>query len=223
MVDRRRRWKRKGKGKRMKEGDDMIMSILFFFFLCEEDSKIRLGFDSLAKVKDKSCEIDSTGFNPEVTLLERYVKCLCKDGLVDEGIKVCTLLKEKKLRSLLELYHQGMRESEFDIVRIKCLIQALCEGGEVSQAYELLKKRLKQGLDPGHAVYPQLMSIWLLVVLEREASPGVLCIQRSQRERLRTCTTGEFTYSVMVHAHLKRGEVVLAKELYGEMIRNGFG
>ena len=37
-----------------------------------------------------------------------------------------------------------MAESEFDIVRIKCLIQALCEGEEVSQAYELLKKSLKQ-------------------------------------------------------------------------------
>lgn len=70
--------------------------------------------------------------------------------------------KREETRSLLELYHQGMRESEVDVVRIHCLIQASCEGGEVSEAYELLKKSLKQGLDPGHAVYPQLMSIWLL-------------------------------------------------------------
>ncbi|KAL0843316.1 hypothetical protein Bca101_016561 [Brassica carinata] len=38
--------------------------------------------------------LDSTGFNPEEALLERYVKFLCEDGLVDEGIKVYTLLRE---------------------------------------------------------------------------------------------------------------------------------
>ncbi|KAJ4873403.1 Pentatricopeptide repeat-containing protein [Raphanus sativus] len=33
----------------------------------------------------------------------------------------------------------------------------------------------------------------------------------------------EFTYNVMVHAHLKRGEAVLARELYSEMLREGYG
>ncbi|CAN6975239.1 hypothetical protein Bca4012_000699 [Brassica carinata] len=147
-----------------------MFSLWFFRWLCStfhykpDYVSLNLLFGSLLDaraVKAAKGFLDSTGFNPAVTLLERYVKCLCKDGLVDEGIKVCTLLKEKKLRSLLELYHQGMRESEFDVVRVQCLIRALCEGGEVSQAYELLKKVLKQGLDPGHAVYPQLISIWL--------------------------------------------------------------
>ena len=83
-----------------------MFSLWFFRWLCSTfDYKpdyvsLSLLFGSLLDaraVKAAKGFLDSTGFNPEVTLLERYVKCLCKDGLVDEGIKVCTLLKEKKL------------------------------------------------------------------------------------------------------------------------------
>ncbi|KAF2614258.1 hypothetical protein F2Q70_00007622 [Brassica cretica] len=98
-----------------------MFSLWFFRWLCStfdykpDSVSLSLLFGSLLDARAAKGFLDSTGFNPEVTLLERYVKCLCKDGLVDEG-------------------------------------------GEVSQAYELLKKSLKQGLDPGHAVYPQLIS-----------------------------------------------------------------
>ncbi|CAF1697890.1 unnamed protein product [Brassica napus] len=92
-----------------------MFSIWFFRWLCStfdykpDSVSLSLLFGSLLDARAAKGFLDSTGFNPEVTLLERYVKCLCKDGLVDEGIKV-------------------------------------------SEAYELLKKSLKQGLDPGHAV-----------------------------------------------------------------------
>lgn len=46
--------------------------------------------------------------------------------------------KREETQSLLELYHhQGMTDSEFDVVRVQCLIRALCEGGEVSQITSL--------------------------------------------------------------------------------------
>ncbi|WZY80764.1 hypothetical protein YC2023_027148 [Brassica napus] len=48
-----------------------------------------------------------------------------------------------------------MTDSEFDVVRVGRFHK--------SQAYELLKKSLKQGIDPGHAVYPQLISGFCMI------------------------------------------------------------
>lgn len=85
------------------QNNNVMFSIWFFRWLCStfdykpDSVSLSLLFGSLLDARAAKGFLDSTGFNPEVTLLERYVKCLCKDGLVDEGIKVCTLLKEKKL------------------------------------------------------------------------------------------------------------------------------
>ncbi|KAJ4908176.1 Pentatricopeptide repeat-containing protein [Raphanus sativus] len=147
----------------------------------------------------------------------------------------------------------------------------------VSEAYELLKKVLKQGLGPGHAVYAQLISGFCKIgnyacmseILHtmiawnqlpsgytyQEVIKGLCKNEKAGRgyapDRViyttmihGLCETGwfgsarklwfemivekrmrpnEFTYNVMVHAHLKRDEVVLAKELYSEMLREGYG
>ncbi|KAG2333703.1 hypothetical protein Bca52824_004883 [Brassica carinata] len=197
------------------------------------------------------------------------------------SLQLCLLgcVKARRLDRFWE-FHQEMADySEVDVVRIQCLIQALCECGEVSEAYELLKKVLKQGLDPGHAVYAQLisgfckvgnyacMSEILHTMIAWNHLPSVytyqevikkLCRNEKQREAFCVFNTlkergyaapdrviyttmihglcemgwfgsarklwfemmvekgmrpNEFTYNVMVHAHLKRGE----------MVRNGYG
>uniref|UniRef100_A0A1J3HQS5 Pentatricopeptide repeat-containing protein n=1 Tax=Noccaea caerulescens TaxID=107243 RepID=A0A1J3HQS5_NOCCA len=170
----------------LKSQHNVLFTLWFFRWVCSnydytpDPVSLNLLFGALldAKaVKAAKSFLETTGFNPETKLLEQYVKCLCKEGLVDEGIQVYTLLKEngtkpsvatcnsvllgcvkaRKLDRFWEL-HKEMTESEVDLERIQCLIQALCDGGEVSEGYELMKKVLKQGYDPGHVVYEKLIS-----------------------------------------------------------------
>ncbi|KAF8087966.1 hypothetical protein N665_0558s0017 [Sinapis alba] len=262
------------------QNNNVMFSLWFFRWLCSSfDYKpdyvsLNLLFSALldAKaVKAAKSFLDSTGFNPEATLLERYVKCLCEDGLVDEGIKVYyTLLKEMRtvpevatcnsvLRGCLKArrldrfweIHQGMAEdSEVDVVRIQCLIQALCNGGEVSQGYELLKKVLKQGHDPGHAVYAQLisgfckignyasMSEILHTMIAWNHSPSVytfqevikgLCKNEKQQEAFyvfnnlkeRGYAPDRVIYTTMIHGLCEKGWFGSARKLWFEMIEKG--
>ncbi|CAA7061934.1 unnamed protein product [Microthlaspi erraticum] len=171
----------------LKSQSNVLFTLWFFRWICSsfdykpDHVSLNLLFGALLDARAvkaaKSFLETTTGFNPETKLLERYVTCLCREGLVDEGIQVYTLLKEKgakpsvatcnsvllgcvrarKLDRFWEL-HKEMTESEIDLKRIQYLIQALCDSGEVSQGYELMKKVLRQGLDPGHFVYEKLIS-----------------------------------------------------------------
>ncbi|KAL0886879.1 hypothetical protein Bca101_010862 [Brassica carinata] len=84
--------------------NNVMFSLWFFRWLCSsfDDYKphhfsLNLLFGALLDaraVKAAKGFLGSIKFNPEATLLERYVKCLCEDVLlVDEGIRV-TQLKE---------------------------------------------------------------------------------------------------------------------------------
>ncbi|KAG2300160.1 hypothetical protein Bca4012_011755 [Brassica carinata] len=262
------------------QNSNVMFSLWFFRWLCSsfdykpDPVSLNLLFGALldAKaVKAAKSFLDTTGskFSPEATLLERYVKCLCEDGLVDEGIRVYIQLKEsgtvpsvatcnavllgclkaKKLDLFWEL-HKEMKESEVDLERIQCLIQALCDGGEVSEGYELLKKVLRQGLDPGHAVYARLisgfceignyacMSEILHTMIAWNHLPSIytyqeiikgLCRNQKQREAFclfnslkeRGYATDRVVYTTMIHGLCEMGWFGSARKLWFEMIGKG--
>ncbi|KAF8094556.1 hypothetical protein N665_0359s0001 [Sinapis alba] len=260
--------------------NNVMFSLCFFRWLCSsfdykpDPVSLNLLFGALldAKaVKAAKSFLDTTGFkfNPDATLLERYVKCICEDGLVDEGIRVYTLLKEsgtvpsvqtcnavllgclkvKKLDLFWEL-HKEMKESEADLERIQCLIHALCDGGEVSEGYELLKKVLRQGLDPGHAVYARLVSSFckignyacmseiLHTMIAWNHFPSIytyqeiikgLCKNQKQREAFcvfndlkeRGYAPDRVVYTTMIHGLCEMGWFGSARKLWFEMIGKG--
>ncbi|CAF2341427.1 unnamed protein product [Brassica napus] len=259
---------------------NVMFSLWFFRWLCStfdynpDPVSLNLLFGALldAKaVKAAKSFLDTTRFNPEVTLLERYVKCLCEDGLVEEGIRVYTLLKEsgtvpsvatcnavllgclkvKKLDLFWELHKEMKEETEVvDLERIQCLIQALCDGGEVSEGYELLKKVLKQGLDPGHVVYAKLisgfckignyacMSEILHTMIAWNHSPSIytyqeiikgLCKNQKQREAFcvfnslkeRGYAPDRVVYTTMIHGLCEMGWFGSARKLWFEMMEKG--
>lgn len=237
--------------------NNVMFSLWFFRWLCStfdynpDPVSLNLLFGALLDAKAvkaaKSFLDYSTGFNfsPEVTLLERYVKSLCEDGLVEEGC-----LKVRKLDLFWEL-HKEMKETEVvDLERIQCLIQALCDGGEVSEGYELLKKVLKQGLDPGHVVYAKLisgfckignyacMSEILHTMIAWNHSPSIytyqeiikgLCKNQKQREAFcvfnslkeRGYAPDRVVYTTMIHGLCEMGWFGSARKLWFEMMEKG--
>ncbi|XP_024011769.1 pentatricopeptide repeat-containing protein At5g18950 isoform X1 [Eutrema salsugineum] len=262
----------------LKSQNNVLLSMWFFRWLCSnydytpDPVSLNLLFGALLDanaVKAAKSFLDSTGFNPEPRLLEQYVKCLCEDGLVDEGIQVYNVLKEngtmpsiatsnsvllgcvkaRKFDRFWEL-HQEMTESEVDLERIQCLIQALCEGGDVSEGYELLRKVLRQGLDPGHAVYAKLisgfcqignyacMSEILHTMIAWNHFPSIytyheiikgLCKNEKQQEAF--CIFNDLKekgyapdiviYTTMIHGLCEMGWFGSARKLWCEMVNKG--
>ncbi|XP_010454152.1 PREDICTED: pentatricopeptide repeat-containing protein At5g18950-like isoform X2 [Camelina sativa] len=138
----------------LKSQNNVLFSLWFFRWLCSnydytpDPVSLNLLFGALldAKaVKAAKSFLDTTGFNPEPTLLELYVKFLSEDGLVEEAVDVYNVLKEtgisptvvtcnavllgclkaRKLNLFWEL-HKGMMESEVDLERIRCLVLIRC-------------------------------------------------------------------------------------------------
>lgn len=262
---------------------NVMFSLWFFRWLCStfdykpDPVSLNLLFGALldakaVKAAKSFLETNGFKFSPEAALLDRYVKCLCEDGLlVDEGIRVYTLLKEsggtvpsvatcnavllgclkaRKLDLFWEL-HKEMKESEVvDLERSQCLIQALCDGGEVSEGYELLKKVLRQGLDPGHGVYTKLISAFceignyacmseiLHTMIAWNHLPSIytyqeiikgLCKNQKQREAFcvfnslkeRGYAPDRVVYTTMIHGLCEMGWFGSARKLWFEMIEKG--
>ncbi|EOA22563.1 hypothetical protein CARUB_v10003224mg [Capsella rubella] len=262
----------------LKSQNNVLFSLWFFRWLCSnydyapDPASLSLLFGALldAKaVKAAKSFLDTTGFKPEPTLLEQYVKCLSEDGLVEEAIDVYNVLKEmgispsivtcnsvllgcvkaRKLDCFWEL-HQKMMESEVDLERIRCLILALCDAGEVSEGYELLRQGLKQGLDPGHDVYGKLisgfckigkyscMSEILHTMIAWNHFPSIytyqkiingLCKNKKQVEAYcifknlkdRGYAPDRVMYTTMIHGFCEKGWLGSARKLWFEMIKKG--
>ncbi|VVB15113.1 unnamed protein product [Arabis nemorensis] len=81
--------------KEMAKTNNVLFSMWFFRWLCSnydgytpDPVSLNLLFGALLDanaVKAATSFLDTTRFNPEPELLEPYVKCLCKEGLVGEG------------------------------------------------------------------------------------------------------------------------------------------
>ncbi|KAL1188570.1 Pentatricopeptide repeat-containing protein [Cardamine amara subsp. amara] len=262
----------------LKSQNNVLLSLWFFRWLCSnydykpDPLSLNLLFGALLDtnaVKAAKSFLDTTGFNPEPTLLELYVKCLSEEELVDEAIQVYNVLKEigivpstatcnsvllgcvkaRKLDCFWELY-QEMIESDVDLERIRGLIQALCDGGEVLESYELLKQGLKQGLDPGHDVYAKLisgfcqignytcMSEILHTMIAWNHLPNIytyqeiikgLCKEKKQLEAYRIFKSlkekgyapNRVVYTTMMHGFCMMGWLGSARKLWFEMIKKG--
>ncbi|XVE81983.1 hypothetical protein DITRI_Ditri15bG0110500 [Diplodiscus trichospermus] len=141
-------------------------------------------FDKL--VEAKACKaarnfLDQTGFSPEPASLERYLRCLCEDGLVEEAVDVFSILNEigyhpsivtwnlallaclKDSRNdLVWKLYQDMVDSgvtvDIDVATVGCLIQAFCNDGEASKGYELLQQLLEDGLVPDTVAFHRLIA-----------------------------------------------------------------
>ncbi|CAN8255884.1 unnamed protein product [Cochlearia groenlandica] len=259
---------------------NVMFSLWFFRWLCSnydykpDNVSLNLLFGALLDanaVKAAKSFLDTIGlkFSPETMLLERYVKCLCEEGLVDDSIRVYNVLKDmgtipsvatcdsvlfccvkaKKLDSFWEIYKE-MKESEAGPERLRCLIQALCDGGEVSEGYELMKKGLKQGLDPGYAVYAKLisgfckvenyacMSEILHTMIASNHLPDLntyheiikgLCKKRKHLEaycifnnlKEKGYAPDRVVYTTMIHGLCEMGKFGSARKLWLEMIKKG--
>ncbi|KAG7555769.1 Pentatricopeptide repeat [Arabidopsis suecica] len=262
----------------LKSQNNVMFSLWFFRWLCSnydytpDSVSLNLLFGALLDgkaVKAAKSFLDTTGFKPEPTLLEQYVKCLSEEALVEEAIEVYNVLKEmgisssvvtcnsvllgclkaRKLYRFWEL-HKEMIESEFDLERIRCLIQALCDGGEVSEGYELLKQGLKQGLDPGHDVYAKLisgfceignyvcMSEILHTMIAWNHFPSIytyqriikgLCMNKKELEaycifknlKEKGYAPDRVVYTTMIHGFCEKGWLGSARKLWFEMINKG--
>lgn len=263
----------------LKFQNNVMFSTWFFRWLCSnyddytpDPVSLSLLFGALLDAKALKAAksfLDTTGFNPEPKLLEQYLKCLCEQGFVEEGIQVYTVLKgmgivpslvtcnsvllaclkARKLDRLWELHHE-MIDSEVDLERIRCLIQALCDGGEVSEGYELLKQVLRQGLDPGHDVYAKLisgfcqignyacMSEILHTMIAWNHLPNIytyqeiikgLCKNKKQLEAYRIFNNlkergyapNRVVYTIMIHGFCEMGWLGSARKLWFEMINKG--
>lgn len=262
----------------LKSQNNVLFSLWFFRWLCSnydytpDPVSLNLLFGALldAKaVKAAKSFLDTTGFKPEHTLLEQYVKCLSEDGLVEEAIEVYNVLKEigispsivtcnsvllgcLKARKLDRFWvlHKEMMESEVDLERIRCLIQALCDGGEVSEGYELLKQGLKQGLHPGHNVYAKLISVFFKIgnyacmseilhtMIAWNHFPNIytyqeiikgLCKNKKQLEAYcifknlkdKGYAPDRVVYTTMIHGLCEKGWLGSARKLWFEMIKKG--
>ncbi|KAL9279940.1 unnamed protein product [Arabidopsis thaliana] len=265
-------------GELLKSQNNVLFSLWFFRWLCSNYDytpgpvSLNILFGALLDgkaVKAAKSFLDTTGFKPEPTLLEQYVKCLSEEGLVEEAIEVYNVLKDmgisssvvtcnsvllgclkaRKLDRFWEL-HKEMVESEFDSERIRCLIQALCDGGDVSEGYELLKQGLKQGLDPGQYVYAKLisgfceignyacMSEVLHTMIAWNHFPSMyiyqkiikgLCMNKKQLEAYcifknlkdKGYAPDRVVYTTMIRGFCEKGWLGSARKLWFEMIKKG--
>ncbi|XWS18965.1 hypothetical protein CRYUN_Cryun32bG0090300 [Craigia yunnanensis] len=141
-------------------------------------------FDKL--VEAKACKaarnfLEQTGFSPELGSLERYLRCLCEDGLVEEAVDVFSMLNKNSYRpsvatwnlallaclkvgrnDLVWKMHQNMIDSgvvmDIDVGTVGCLIQAFCNDGKASKGYELLQQILEDGLVPDTVAFHKMIA-----------------------------------------------------------------
>lgn len=174
----------------LRQQENVLFSLQFFHWLRSEydfspdlDS-CNVLFDKL--VEAKACKaaksfLEQTGFCPELISLERYLRCLCEDGMVEEALDVFSVLtKNGHLASiatwnlsllaclkvgrsdLVWKLYQDMMDSgvvaDIDVGTVGCLIQAFCNDGKASKGYELLLQILEEGLVPDSVVFQKLIA-----------------------------------------------------------------
>ncbi|KAB2015699.1 hypothetical protein E1A91_D08G045700v1 [Gossypium mustelinum] len=84
-----------------------------------------------------------TNFEPKPGSLERYLRCLCENKSVEEGVDVFSILTEIgycpsiETNDLMWKLYQDMVEPgvgvDIDVGAVGCLIQAFCIYGKVSK------------------------------------------------------------------------------------------
>ncbi|XP_022761187.1 pentatricopeptide repeat-containing protein At5g18950 [Durio zibethinus] len=174
----------------LRQQESVLFSLSFFHWLRSEyefspdlDS-CNVLFDKL--VEAKACKaarnfLELTGFSPEPGSLERYLRCLCDDGLVEEAADLFSLLNKNgycpsiatwnlallaclkvSRNDLLWKLYQDMIDSgvvvDIDVGTVGCLIQAFCNDGEASKGYDLLRQILEDGLVPDTVAFHKLIA-----------------------------------------------------------------
>ncbi|XVF66352.1 hypothetical protein PTKIN_Ptkin10aG0028400 [Pterospermum kingtungense] len=174
----------------LRRQENVLFSLRFFNWLRSDvgfspdlDS-CNVLFDKL--VEAKACKtaksfLEQTGFRPELSSLERYLRCLCENGLVEEALDVFSVLhKNGHLPSiatwnlallaclkvgkndLVWKLYQDMIDSgvvvDIDVGTVGCLIQAFCNDGNASKGYELLQQILEDGLVPDTVAFHKLIA-----------------------------------------------------------------
>lgn len=141
-------------------------------------------FDALVAAKSPNAAkslLESPGFSPGVDSLERYVRCACEGGLLEDAIDgffklgesgVCPsietwnsvlkcCLKARRTDLVLEFYEEMVKlgvVGEVNAETVGYLIQAFCEGGNLLRGYELLWQGIESGLIPPYATFIRLIS-----------------------------------------------------------------
>ncbi|GMI71763.1 hypothetical protein like AT5G18950 [Hibiscus trionum] len=174
----------------VRQQENVFFSLHFFHWLLSEYKfspdfvSCNLLFDKL--VEAKACKaarkfLHQTGFEPEPSSLERYLRCLCENSLVEEAVDVFSILNKIGYHpsiatwnlalsaclnigrnDLLWKLYQDMIESgvgvNIDVGTVGCLIQAFCIDGKASKGFKFLQQILVDGVMPDMIAFRKLIA-----------------------------------------------------------------
>ncbi|XVF28480.1 hypothetical protein REPUB_Repub15cG0032900 [Reevesia pubescens] len=174
----------------LRQQENVFFSLRFFHWL-QSEYEFSPDFDSYNVLFDmlveaKACKaarnfLDQTGFSPEPGSLERYLRSLCENGLIEEAVDVFSLLNKIGYRPSIATWnlalsvclkvgrndvvwklYQDMIDSglvvDIDVETVGCLIQAFCNDGKASKGYKLLQQVLDDGLVPDTVAFHKLIA-----------------------------------------------------------------
>ncbi|KAL4312284.1 hypothetical protein GQ457_01G021990 [Hibiscus cannabinus] len=174
----------------VRQQGNVFFSLHFFHWLRSEyefspdfDS-CNLLFDKL--VEAKACKaarnfLHQTNLEPEPSSLERYLRCLSENKLVEEVVDVFSILNKISYRPSIATWNLALSaclnvnridlfwklyrdmvesgaEANIDVETVGCLIQAFCIDGKPSKGFELIQQILVDGLVPDTVAFQKLIA-----------------------------------------------------------------
>ncbi|KAI3407517.1 uncharacterized protein J3R85_020929 [Psidium guajava] len=174
----------------LRRQNNAFLSLRFFHWAVSrhdappEPDSCELLFDALVAAKSPNAAkslLQTPGFSPGADSLERYVRCACEGGLLEDAIdeffklgelgvrpsietwnlvlKCC--LKARRTDLVLEFYEEMVKlgvAGQANAETVGHLIQGFCEGGSLLRGYELLWQGIESGLIPQYATFIRLIS-----------------------------------------------------------------
>ncbi|KAF8036493.1 hypothetical protein BT93_C2270 [Corymbia citriodora subsp. variegata] len=199
-------------------------------------------FDALVAAKSPNAAkslLQTPGFSPGVDSLERYVRCACEGGLLEDAVDgffklgesgVCpsietwnsvlkSCLKARRTDLVLEFYEEMVKSGvvrEANAETVGHLIQAFCEGGNLLRGYELLWQGIESGLVPQYATFIRLISGFCRQGDYAKVSQILhLMIAKGRAPDM-------FTYQEVINGLCKNGRQLEAYQIFSDLKDRGY-